>query len=123
LKRGILHPLLITIVLALCGTNPVVAEADQEIQHLLKWVAGSGCTFTRNGTAHASADAADHLRLKYNKGRRYAGTAEQFIDRLASESSWTDKPYTVDCDGQVETSNAWLHRELLEYRQALLDTL
>ena len=95
------------------------ADADREIQHLLSWVADSGCSFTRNGTVHTSPDAADHLRLKYEKGKRYADTAEQFIDRLASKSSWTGKSYTVDCNGQVESSNAWLHRALLEYRMTL----
>ena len=63
--------------------------AETEIQYLLEFVADSNCDFIRNGTSHESAEAADHLRLKYSRGRKYAGTAEQFIDRLASESSWT----------------------------------
>jgi len=90
--------------------------SDAEVQYLLQFVADSGCTFTRNGSDHDSVDAADHLRLKYDKGRRYAGSAEDFIDRLASESSWTGKPYTVNCDGKVENSGAWLHRALEQYR-------
>ena len=32
-------------------------------------------------------DAADHLRLKHRRGKRYATSAETFIDRLASKSS------------------------------------
>ena len=96
-----------------------LAEADQaevEIQYLLEFVASSGCNFVRNGEAHDSADAADHLRLKYSNGRRYADTAEHFIDRLASKSSWSGKTYTVTCGDVTEPSGDWLHRALDDYR-------
>lgn len=105
------------LTLLLSGLALGKDSSDAEVQYLLGFVASSGCSFTRNGSTHGSPDAADHLRLKYNKGKKYAGTAEQFIDRLASESSWTGKVYTVDCKGNVETSNAWLHRTLDDYRQ------
>ena len=96
-------------------------HADTEIQHLLQFVAASDCTFVRNGKHHDSADAADHLRLKYERGRRYADSAEQFIDRLASASSWSGKTYTVSCQGTIEPSGAWLHRALLQYRQRVAE--
>ena len=95
---------------AASGWAAVPATADREIQYLFEFVADSGCSFERNGSSHDSADAADHLRLKYRRGSRYVNTAEQFIDRLASESSWTGKAYTVTCDGETRTSNRWLHR-------------
>ena len=90
--------------------------ADAEIQYLLTYVAGSGCEFVRNGDSHEAADAADHLRLKYNRGRRYADSAENFIDRLASQSSWSGETYTVTCGETTEPSGAWLHRALDEHR-------
>ena len=93
-----------------CAANP-------EILYLLDYVAGSGCIFMRNGDDHDAVDAADHLRLKYNRGRRYAATAEQFIDRLASQSSWSGKPYNVTCGATTEPSGEWLHRALADYRQ------
>lgn len=92
-------------------------SAEHEIGYLLDFVASSGCTFTRNGADHDSAEAADHLRLKYQRGRRYATSAENFIDRLASKSSWTGKAYTVSCDDGIETSSNWLHRALAAYRR------
>ena len=92
------------------------ADTEAEIQHLLEFVAASQCTFVRNGTEHDSEDAADHLRLKYRRGARYVNSAEQFIDRLASESSWTGRDYTVTCDGVTEPSAEWLHRALADYR-------
>jgi hypothetical protein len=93
------------------------SEAEMEIAYLLNFVATSGCTFIRNGDEHDAADAADHLRLKYKRGKSYAGSAEQFIDRLATESSWTGKPYTVTCDGGSQTSAEWLYGALAQYRQ------
>ncbi len=107
-------------VLTLCllaSTALANEQTDREINYLLEFVATSGCTFVRNGAEHDPADAADHLRLKYSRGARYVNSAEQFIDRLASASSWSGKPYTVTCDGKTEPSGDWLHRALDDYRQ------
>jgi hypothetical protein len=108
----------LALVLALAWPAQAAPEsvAETEIQYLLEFVADSNCDFIRNGTSHESAEAADHLRLKYSRGRKYAGTAEQFIDRLASESSWTGKPYTVNCGGRTEPVRDWLRRALADYR-------
>jgi hypothetical protein len=108
----------LALVLALAWPAQAAPEsvAETEIQYLLEFVADSNCDFIRNGTSHESAEAADHLRLKYSRGRKYAGTAEQFIDRLASESSWTGKPYMVNCGGRTEPVRDWLHRALADYR-------
>lgn len=108
---AILYGLLSGLVLA-----DLAPEADTEVQFLLEFVSGSGCIFIRNGSEKNAADAADHLRLKYSRGKRYVDSADQFIDRLASESSWTGKKYTVNCDGRVSESGVWLHRALAELR-------
>ena len=91
-------------------------DADTEVNYLLEFVASSSCEFQRNDSRHDPGSAADHLRLKYNRGKRYVNSAEQFIDRLASESSWTGKPYAVTCDGVEEPTADWLHRALDQYR-------
>ena len=93
-------------------------DTDAEVNYLLDFVAGSGCVFQRNDSRHDPESAADHLRLKYDRGGKYVNSAEQFIDRLATESSWTGKDYTVTCDGQTEPSADWLHRALDAHRQA-----
>ena len=118
MSRNALHSLLLALALALPGSAIAGTETEQEVDYLLEFVASSGCTFERNGDDHDSADAADHLRLKYNRGKRYVGSAEQFIDRLATESSWSGDPYTVACEGKTQTSAQWLHRALDEYRQS-----
>lgn len=108
----------LVLVLALSWPAQAAPEsvAATEIQYLLEFVAASNCDFIRNGASHDSAEAADHLRLKYSRGRKYASTAEQFIDRLASESSWTGKPYMVNCGGRTEPVRDWLRRALADYR-------
>jgi hypothetical protein len=95
----------------------ISSETDAEVQYLLEFVATSGCDFERNGTQHAPEAAADHLRMKYKKGRRYVNTAGQFIDRVASESSWTGRKYTATCNGKEIASGPWLHETLRKYRQ------
>jgi hypothetical protein len=115
----------VLLLLALAAPLPAAADAtaEREIGYLLDFVSASGCTFVRNGKTHDSTEAADHLRLKYQRGRRYATSAENFIDRLASESSWSGKAYTVRCGDSLETSGRWLHRELANYRQAAARSL
>ena len=91
-------------------------QTDAEVQYLLHFVENSGCTFHRNGSDHNAPDAADHLRLKYRNGGKYVNNADQFIDRLASKSSWSGKKYTVTCEGHTQPSGEWLHRALDDYR-------
>jgi len=116
-----MHRLLFSLALSLVLVQPTLAADDasstREINYLLEFVANSGCTFIRNGDDHASPQAADHLRLKYSRGKRYVNSAEQFIDRLATESSWSGDPYTVNCQGSSQTSAQWLYRALADYRQ------
>ena len=107
---------IIAISLLLAVAVAADEKTDTEVQYLLGYVENSGCTFHRNGSDHDSADAADHMRLKYRRGGKYVDTAEHFIDRLATESSWTGRKYTVTCDGHTQPSGEWLHKALDDYR-------
>lgn len=102
------------------GMLPANAHADempQEIDYLLTTVGSSECTFIRNGSRYAAADAEAHLRMKYKRGKRYASTTEKFIDRLASKSSFSKKPYYIECSDQEKVvSSEWLKARLEEYR-------
>ena len=101
----------------------MVALADDsnlaEIDYLLRSIGESSCTFIRNGERHAATEAESHLRIKYQRGQRYAPNAELFIERLASRSSLTHQPYRVECPGMdpVMTST-WLTQRLAELRSA-----
>jgi hypothetical protein len=94
------------------------ATADREIDHLLATVAQSDCVFVRNGREHDAAAASDHLALKRRRGKRYYSTADEFVDRLASKSSWSGKPYIISCDGEEQTANEWFSAALERYREA-----
>ncbi|GAB3091502.1 DUF5329 domain-containing protein [Aestuariicella hydrocarbonica] len=103
---------------AYAGETEEDIAARQEIDYLIRYIAESNATFTRNGSDHTAKDAAEHLAMKYRRAARYARTAEDFIDNLASKSSITRKPYTVvTADGKQLTSHDWLYNALKEYRQ------
>lgn len=91
--------------------------AEVEIEYLVSTIGASDCTFIRNGKRHSASDAEAHLRMKYRRGRRYAPTAEKFIERLASASSMSKKLYYIECAGQEAVpSGEWLTAQLHEYR-------
>ncbi len=74
--------------------------------------------FIRNGSEHNASEAAAHLRLKLGNTKNRIDTAEQFIDKVASASSITGKPYLVRLPGKAEeTSNSFLHRLLKQIPQ------
>ncbi|MEJ2255606.1 MAG: DUF5329 domain-containing protein [Woeseiaceae bacterium] len=95
------------------------ATMNAEIDYLLDTVASSDCTFIRNGKEHGPEAARDHLDLKRRRGSKYFSTTEEFIERLASSSSWTGKPYRIRCGvGEAQLAKAWFEEILSEYRNA-----
>lgn len=103
-------------------TITLTAQADEEslqleLDGLFTLVAQSNCLFIRNGSEHDAEDAADHMRLKSRRGKKYYDSTEQYIDRLATKSSWSGKAYSVQCPNQPPlSSNEWLHGLLIELR-------
>ena len=106
--------LLLSLVLiaGFIATVDAAADADTEIRALIQAVAESECKFNRNGSLHSAEAAAAHLELKYSRGRRYADSAEAFIERLASKSSWSGKPYQMICGGETQPAGDWLTMRL-----------
>jgi hypothetical protein len=96
----------------------VANDTEVEIEYLVSAIGASDCAFIRNGKRHDAEAAEEHLRMKYRRGKRYAPTAEKFIERLASASSMSRKPYYIECDGQEAVpSGEWLTAQLHEYRR------
>ncbi len=87
-------------------------DAQTEIRSLIHAVRKSGCEFDRNGTLYTAERAAEHLELKYARGKRYADSAEAFIERLATGSSWSGEPYWMICDGENTLAAEWLGKRL-----------
>ena len=112
---------LLLLLILLAGPIATVradTNAEAEIHALIRAVAESGCEFNRNGSPHSAEAAAEHLEFKYSQGKRHAGSAEAFIDRLASKSSWSGRPYQMICDGEVQPAGDWLTSTLATIRSS-----
>ncbi len=106
-----------------CGASaaPDIAPAMQgEVTWLLNDLEHSGCQFYRNGSWYDGAKAHEHLKQKYDYlfERDKIATTEDFIDKAATESSMSGKPYQVQCAGdtQPRPSAIWLRGELQKLR-------
>jgi hypothetical protein len=113
--------LLVCIALyALAAAPPSYADnaAARErarIYALLDALERSGLVFIRNGSAHTAQKARVHLEMKLDRSGGRVTTAEQFIDRLASRSSATGRPYLVRlADGSTVEAGIWLRARLAE---------
>jgi Family of unknown function (DUF5329) len=104
---------------------PPAARADtpvktqNEVNFLLGYIVGSGCEFYRNGSWYNAHKAHVHLRdkYKYMVQRNLLDTTEQFIERAASDSSLSGKPYQIRCNGGAAVnSQQWLREKLVELR-------
>ena len=114
------------VMLLVCGAAMAAppTQAEREIEGLIAGLASSGCEFERNGTWYAAAEAEAHLRTKYEwlRKRGLADSAEQFIERGASESSISGENYRVRCpDKPVTESGIWF-RALLTRQRAQPDS-
>ena len=104
---------------ALSAYAALDAAGQREVAALLDYVGNSHCRFIRNGSEYSGVDAKAHLqsKLKYLEHRDQINSAEEFIARAASTSSFSGKPYKVNCDGKEQLSADWLTEELLRLRQ------
>ncbi len=106
-----------TALLLLLLASPARADdGAAAIEYLLTAIGESGCTFVRNGKEYSSEDAESHLRMKYRRGKRWATSPEKFIERLASKSSMSGKPYLMRCEpGGEQPTAEWLEAKLADY--------
>jgi hypothetical protein len=76
-------------------TKPALTE-NQKIDYLITKVEKlEGAKFYRNGTWYDATAAASHLRMKREKAGKAIKTANDFINRIASESSMTGEAYKI----------------------------
>lgn len=104
---------------AAVNAEPLAPAVRAEIDALLGKLAASGCQFNRNGSWHSAVEARSHLlnKLGYLERKDRVRTAEQFIERGATGSSVSGKPYLVKC-GKADAipSQLWLAAELKALR-------
>lgn len=84
-------------------------DETSEIEQLLQTIATSGVVFIRNGNQASGSEAATHLRNKWRNATPRITTVQGFIERIASRSSLTGKPYQVKlADDSVVDAGSWL---------------
>jgi hypothetical protein len=95
------------------------ASAQNEISHLLGFVASTDCKYERNGTMHNGIEAVNHINIKYEYYLDEIKSAEDFIKYSATKSLMSGKYYKIYCEGlPVMRSENWLLDELMRYRGA-----
>ena len=94
-------------------------QARAEIASLIAMLGGSDCRFQRNGSWHGAAEARAHLQRKYEYllKRDRVDTAEQFIERAASRSSISGRPYRVQCGDREQAASDWFLGQLQGMRR------
>jgi hypothetical protein len=96
-----------------------VAAEDKEIAFLLSYIAESDCIFIRNGDEYQAKAASEHLEMKYNHVRNRIKSAENFIDKIATKSSFSGRPYEVLCNSARLPTKTWLEEALAAHRTSV----
>ncbi len=104
-------------MLLLLSVQPALAYQYEETEFLLSLVAKSNCTFIRNGKEYSAKEASEHLYKKFNYAKSRIKTTTDFIEKIASHSSITKKPYWVRCESKKHLSKEWFTEKLAAYRQ------
>ena len=128
MRKRIRYPLLAVAIAAALGAQAVSAQPNlqatgaqaarlseaQKIQALIHSVETlKGAVFIRNGSEYDGAKAAEHLRRKLDYAGNKIKTADQFIDKLATGSSMTGRPYQIRfADGRTVESAVFFREQL-----------
>lgn len=114
----------LVLSLTLAASGSAFAEPDatakQEIASLINHLAASGCRFNRNGSWYDASSAVGHINRKYSYllKKDLVPNTEAFIERAASESSTSGKPYLVKCGDTPEVQSAvWFRDALAKLRE------
>ena len=91
-------------------------STEREVRLLIDAIAASHCDFNRNGRQHTAEEAAAHLELKYARAGKHIDSADEFITQLASSSSFTGKPYLMNCEGGTLPAGDWMIEALEQIR-------
>lgn len=88
-------------------------EEQKKIEAVLSAMVESNATFVRNGAEHSAVEAVEHLKKKLDYAGDRVQTARDFIEGLASKSSFSGQPYYVKlANGQQLPSSEWLYQQL-----------
>ncbi|MEX2560451.1 MAG: DUF5329 family protein, partial [Pirellulales bacterium] len=89
------------------------SEPLSRIERLLARIAEADVKFVREGKEYTGREAADHLRRKLAAAGPRIEDVEDFIEKIASRSSTTGKPYHIKlADGPMVEAQQWLEEQL-----------
>ena len=114
---------LATVAPTMPVAQPLPAAEKQKIETLIKQVRGlNDATFIRNGSSYSAGNAATFLRRKWQANDSNVKTARDFIDKVASFSGTSGKPYLIRFrDGKEITSQDFLRAELKKIESARVE--
>ena len=110
--------LLVTgITPALSGQSASPPSERQKIEAIIQYVGAMNDTkFVRNGSAYDAKTAATFLRRKWGANDAEVKTARDFIDKVASVSGTSGKPYMMRFKDGSEVKSR-------DFLMAVLDTI
>ena len=99
---------------AFCRAQSAPTPEKQKIEALIKQVSDlKDAKFVRNGSTYEPSTAVRFLRGKWEANDAQVTTAREFIDKVASVSGTSGKPYLIRFkDGRELTSRDFLLAEL-----------
>jgi hypothetical protein len=111
--------ILLAVALLLSSANVFAADSlNDTIEKLLKAVETSDAIFIRNGDEHTGKAAAEHMRTKWEHFKKKIKTPEDFIEKCATKSELSDKPYKIKtADGKIVESKDWMMARLEAIRK------
>ncbi|MDX8378302.1 MAG: DUF5329 family protein [Mariprofundales bacterium] len=111
--------IILLMLLSLVASTAWSAPMQQEIEHLLEFVASTQCQYERNGTKYSGKKAVAHIQKKYRYFKDDIDSTEKFIELSATKSTMSGRYYNIHCKNKpVIKTQDWLLQELQTYRNA-----
>jgi hypothetical protein len=123
MKALILTIVVTALALSVCSAALRAADlppaTEKQIEALIAAIERmADATFIRNGRLYGAAVAAEFLRRKWRHREANVGSADDFIEKVASFSSTTGQPYLIRfSDGRETPCAIFLRTELSNLRQ------
>jgi len=120
MRKRLFYPLVTTCLLLTLFFQTTAAAENLEsvVDYLLEYVKGSESLFIRNNREYAPAEAAAHMRKKYEHFRERIKTPEDFIRLVGTKSLLSGKAYEVRMkSGEIILTQKWLECALDKYRK------
>ena len=114
--------MILFILFMAAGTAYGIDQIEKEkIHYLINSVEKmEGAVFIRNGSEHTGAEAADHLRMKLERAGDQVKTVDDFIERCASRSSVSGKPYRIKFkNGKRIKAEDYFREKLLSFKSGV----